>query len=85
MRLMNGAHTPELAEQTDKEIRDLRAAYNQTEAQLRAQSPRLCQPDFSPVVDSVALEKQNTTLVEFALGSEKSYAWVVSATSNRGI
>lgn len=88
MRLMNGAHTPELAEQTDKEIRDLRAAYNQTEAQLRAQSPRYANLISAQLVKpqdvQSQLEKQNTTLVEFALGSEKSYAWIVSATSIAG-
>ena len=88
MRLMNGAHTPEMAAQTDKEIRELRAAYNQTESQLRAQSPRyadLVSAQFVKLKDVQSeLRDENTRLVEFSLGTEKSYAWVVSSSSIKG-
>ena len=88
MRLMNGAHTPEMADQTDKEIRELTSAYNQTEAQLRAQSQPyadLMSAQFLKVSDVQSqLRDGDTRLVEFALGAEKSYAWVVSWSSITG-
>jgi CHAT domain-containing protein len=88
MRLMNGAHTPEMADQTDKEIRELTSTYNQTEALLRAQSQSfadLMSARFLKVADVQSqLRDENTRLVEFALGSEKSYAWVVSESSITG-
>lgn len=64
------------------EIRDLEAAYKQVKARIRASSPRyasLTEP--KPLTLSEAqtqLLDDDTVLLEYALGEERSYLWVVS-------
>ena len=88
MRLLNGNPSPEAAAQTDKEIRELRANYDQVEAQFRGQSSRyadLVSPQPLKLKDVQSqLRDENTVLIEFALGAEKSYSWVVSSSSIKG-
>ncbi len=85
MRLLNGKHSPEMAAQTDKEIRKLRAEYDQTEAQLSTQSTRFAALSATKALQLEDVQAQipdgNTLLLEFALGDERSYLWVVSPTS----
>ena len=88
MRLLNGNPSAEAAAQTDKEIRELRANYEQVEAQFRGQSSRyadLISPEPLKLKDVQSqLRDENTVLVEFSLASEKSYSWLVSSSSIKG-
>lgn len=87
MRLLNSKHSPEMTAQTDKEIRELIAEYDQTEAQLRAQSKRYATLSATRALrleDVQAQISDGTLLLEFALGDERSYLWTVSSTSIRG-
>ncbi|HEU4710816.1 MAG TPA: CHAT domain-containing tetratricopeptide repeat protein [Pyrinomonadaceae bacterium] len=67
-----------------KEIRQLATAYQEIETQIRQQSPEfanLVQPQ--PLkLDQIQAELQDSDLLlEFSLGQERSYLWVVSSTS----
>lgn len=88
MRLASNNPAPEVVAQTDKEIRDLTVQYNQLEAEVRRQSPRYAdllstQPVTLKEIQS-QLTDENTLLVEFTLGAETSYAWVVSSKTING-
>lgn len=83
-RLLAGKHTDAEAEQVSREIRALSLEYQDVRSMLREQSPRsaiLMQPgqlraeDFQRIVGD-----DDTMLLEFALGDERSYLWAVSAT-----
>lgn len=88
MRLVSGNPAPELVAQTDKEIRDLTIQYNQLEAEIRRQSPRYADLTSAQPITlqeiQLQLSDENTLLVEFTLGAERSYAWVVSSQTING-
>jgi CHAT domain-containing protein len=83
MRLLAGEHTNEEAEKLAQEIRALTMAYQDVRSQIRATNPRdatLTQPEKLQAEDIMGLVKnEDTVLIEFALGDEESYVWVVSA------
>ena len=79
----NQAETEEVARQTN----ELRTAYQDVEAQLRDQNPRLL-TNFQPAPLSLAqiqaeLRDGDTILLEYALGDERSYMWAVTSDSLR--
>src|SRR5262249_266427 len=85
IRLLSGRHTEEQAAAVAKEIDDLTTEYEQTQAQIRQKSPRyaaLTQPIPLNLkeIQSEALDDQ-TLLLEYALGEEKSFLWAVTPTS----
>jgi tetratricopeptide (TPR) repeat protein len=68
------------------EIRNLVAEYDFVQAQIRAQSPayaRLIQPSTVGLTQIQATLKgdKNTLLVEYMLGDERSYVWLVTPTT----
>jgi len=81
-RLLAGKHTNEEAEQVSQEIRALTMEYQDVRSRLREQSPRyaiLTQPGTLHAEDFQRIVKDDKTiLLEFALGNERSYLWVVS-------
>lgn len=82
-RLLSGKHTDEQAERVNQEIRALTMEYQDVRSQLREQSPRLAtltQPTELRLGDLQAIVKgDDAMLLEFALGDEQSYLWIVSA------
>jgi CHAT domain-containing protein/tetratricopeptide (TPR) repeat protein len=79
-RLLSGQHTKEEAEHVSHEIRALTSSYYEVRAKLREQSPRnalLTQPPELSVETLKGLVKDDTLLLEFALGDERSFLWVV--------
>ncbi len=85
MRLLSGDHTEDQARAAAKEIDALTTDYEQTQAQIRQTSPRyaaLTQP--APLtlkeIQSEALDDE-TLLLEYALGEEKSFLWAVTPAS----
>src|SRR5262245_25723068 len=85
MRLLSGEHTEESAAAASKEIDVLTTDYEQVEAQIRQTSPRyaaLTEP--APLtlkeIQSDVLDEE-TLLLEYALGDEKSFLWAVTPTS----
>jgi tetratricopeptide (TPR) repeat protein len=88
MRLLNGKHTEKQAAAVEDEIRALTAQYQDVESEIRAKSPRYAaltqpQPLMSEEIQQQVLDDQ-TLLLEYFLGKERSYLWVVSAGSVRG-
>lgn len=81
MQLLGDHHSAEQAAALDKEIRDLNGEYEQLETRIREQSPRyaaLTQPqplDVEEVRRRVLDDK--TLLLEYVLGHERSYLWVI--------
>lgn len=82
-RLLSGKQTGKEVEQISQEIRALTIEYQDVRARLREQSPRLAtltQPDQIRAEDIQHSVKDNDTLLlEFVLGDERSYLWAVSA------
>jgi CHAT domain-containing protein len=83
-RLLLGKHSQEEAAAIAKEIATLTSSYRDVEAEIRVKSPRyaaLTQP--RPVTISEIqqhLLDPDTLLLEYALGEDRSYLWVVSQT-----
>lgn len=82
-RLLAGKHTVEEAEQVAQDIYALTIQYQNVRSKLREQNPRdatLTQPDKLRPEDIQGIVKNgDTLLLEFVLGDEQSYLWVVSA------
>jgi CHAT domain-containing protein len=84
-RLLSGKHTEDQAAAAAKEIDALTTDYEQVQAQIRQTSPRyaaLTQP--APLslkeIQSGVLDDE-TLLLEYALGEEKSFLWAVTPGS----
>lgn len=85
MRLLSGKHSEDQATAAAKEIDALTTDYEQVQAQIRQTSPRyaaLTEP--APLnlkeIQSAVLDDE-TLLLEYALGEEKSFLWAVTPTS----
>ena len=84
-RLLNGKHTAEQADAVAKEIDRLTTEYDNVLARIRQTSPRyaaLTQPvPLSLKEIQTEILDQDTILLEYALGAERSYLWAVGPTS----
>ena len=83
MRLRNSVQTEAAAEQIEKEVRQLTNEYEKVQALIRSQSPRyasLMQPR-PPSLEEIQAELRgdDTILLEYAMGEEKSYLWAVTS------
>ena len=88
MRLRNNVQTEAGAEQVEKEVRQLTNEYEEVQALIRSQSPRyasLMQPRPPSLQEIQAeLRGDDTILLEYAMGEEKSYVWAVTSDSFSG-
>ena len=85
MRLISAKHTEEQAVAAAKELNALTTAYEQLQAQIRLASPRysaLTQPHPLGLkeIQTEVLDDE-TLLLEYFLGDEKSLLWAVTPTS----
>jgi CHAT domain-containing protein/Tfp pilus assembly protein PilF len=83
--LLNRKHTPEQADAAAKEIAAITTEYEEIQAQIRARSPRYAaltqpQPLGLTEIQQQALD-EDTLLIEYALGEQRSYLWLVSQRS----
>ncbi len=81
MRLRRGSPTPEQLAAVEKEIVTLTAAYDEAQAQIRAASPRyaaLTQPTPPSAAGIQQRLDEDTLLLEYALGEERSHLWAVT-------
>jgi len=82
MRLLSSGDWPEEAVRLGEEIESLNMQYEQIEARIRRMNPlyaQIMKPEpltLSHVQDSILDE--NTVLLEYSLGEEKSFVWAVS-------
>jgi CHAT domain-containing protein/tetratricopeptide (TPR) repeat protein len=84
-RLLNRKHTPEQADAAAKEIAAITAEYDELQAQIRARSPQYAaltqpQPLSLAEIQQQVLDPE-TLLLEYSLGDNASYLFVVSRTS----
>ncbi|MGH9753316.1 MAG: CHAT domain-containing tetratricopeptide repeat protein, partial [Blastocatellia bacterium] len=84
-QLLSGKHTQEQAAAVENDLNDLDARYQNVQARIRAASPRfaaLTQP--APLklgeIQRQALD-DDTLLLEYALGKERSFLWAVTRNS----
>ncbi|MFL6216846.1 MAG: CHAT domain-containing tetratricopeptide repeat protein [Blastocatellia bacterium] len=85
MRLLSSKHTEEQAATAAKEINTLTTDYEQTQAQIRQISPRYAALTEPAPLTLEALQHdlldEQTLLLEYALGEEKSFLWAVTPAS----
>lgn len=85
LRLLSGKHTQAQATAAAREINDLTDQYEQTQARIRQTSPRyaaLMQPVPLTLKEIQAeVLDDETMLLEYTLGDEKSFLWAVTPTS----
>jgi CHAT domain-containing protein/Tfp pilus assembly protein PilF len=84
-RLLSGKHTDEQAAAARKEVDDLLTQYQEVQGQIRAKSPHYAaltqpQPLSLKEIQQQVLD-EDTLLLEYALGEERSFLWAVTATS----
>ena len=83
-RLLSGKHTEEQEMAARKEVEALLTNFQDVEAQIRVHSPRysaLTQPQPLSLKEIQQLLDENTVLLEYALGGERSYLWAVTTKS----
>lgn len=85
VRSLNGPEQADLLPEVEREIRNLNSEYDFVQAQIRAQSPayaRITQPvtvTLKEIQESLK-DDQSTVLVEYMLGDDRSYVWLVTPT-----
>jgi CHAT domain-containing protein len=85
LQLLNGSHSDEQAQTIAKEIESLTTELQQVEARIRQTSPRYAaltqpQPLTLKEIQTQVLD-EDTLLLEYSLGKERSYLWAVMPTS----
>lgn len=85
MQLLGGKHTEEQAAAMEKGVEDLIAQYQDVLAQIRATSPRYAALTQPVPLSLKEIQQQvlddDTLLLEYSLGEERSYLWAVTPAS----
>jgi CHAT domain-containing protein len=85
--VLGRAHTPGEADRVERDLEDLRAERERLEARMRASSPRYAAlAPAAPLSIAEIRERlldDSTALVEYLLGEQQSFVWVVSRTEVR--
>ncbi len=88
LKLLNGAHTREQVDRAAKEIAQLQEQYRGIQAQIRQRSPRYAALTQPKPLTLAEIQKEvlddDTALLSYALGAERSYAWAVTRDSISG-
>ena len=84
-QLLNGPHTAPDAERARREMDGLLTELQELDAEIRARSPRYAELTRPRPLDAAAVQAQvlddDTLLLEYALGAERSFLWVLTRTS----
>jgi CHAT domain-containing protein/tetratricopeptide (TPR) repeat protein len=87
VRILSGPHSREQAASIDKEVQFLSTQYREVKAEIRARSPQyssLTQPEPVTVASIQGeLLDENTVLLEYLLGAERSYLWMATPSRVR--
>jgi CHAT domain-containing protein/Tfp pilus assembly protein PilF len=86
-RLLGTNHTSEQEATATKEVETLLSDYRDVESQIRARSPRyaaLTQPQPLSAADIQKELDSDTALLEYSLGDERSFLWLVTPHSVAG-
>lgn len=84
IRLVNSSYASAQVADLDAEIEELLVEYQQIDAQLRTSDPHyasLMQPQPLRLAQIQQLLDDNTLLLEYSLGEERSYVWAVERDS----
>ena len=88
MEILNRKHSNEEAANIERDVKEAIDEYNAVKARIRASSPeyaQLTQPQSLTLGEIQNLLDDETLLLEYFLGEEKSYLWLVSRTSIVGV
>src|SRR5262249_36670027 len=83
-KLLGRKHSPEEAAAADKLINAVTGEYEQVQSQIRLNSPRyaaLTQPSLLSLEQIQQLLDPQTILLEYSLGEERSFLWLITPTS----
>jgi len=87
MDLASTKRDPAELAQAENQLAELKAQYQQVEAQLRQQNPHLSTLEQSAPLSLDQIQKElrdsNSMLLEYFLGGERSYLWAVTSDSFR--
>jgi CHAT domain-containing protein len=82
IQMLGARQPPELAKKMQAEVRDLAAQYEEVNNKIRASSPRYAALKFPQPLALKQIQEQvldaDTLLLEYALGDQRSFLWVVS-------
>ncbi len=84
LQIRSTAATAQQKTTIERELRDLETAYAQTLGQIRAQHPQYAALMEPQAVTLTEMQKQfdaQTLLLEYALGDERSFVWMVTQNS----
>ena len=85
IRLLSGEHTEQQITSADQEVKKLLAQYDDVEGQIRVSSPAYAALTQPPPLNTKQIQQElldgNTLLLEYSLGEERSYVFVVGASS----
>ncbi|NEP09760.1 MAG: tetratricopeptide repeat protein [Symploca sp. SIO2C1] len=85
VELLSGNHTPQQATAIEQEREQLLSQYRDIQTKIRTTSPRyaaLTQPEPLTLAEiQQQILDEDTLLLQYSLGSERSYLWAVSKTS----
>ncbi len=84
IRLLNGEHTGAQLAAIDADVAELLDRYQQIEAEVRTKSPKyaaLTQPQPLSTMETQRMLEPETILLEYSLGEERSFVWVVGQDS----
>ncbi|MCI0661007.1 MAG: CHAT domain-containing protein [Acidobacteria bacterium] len=84
-QLLGGRHSPEEADSVRKEVESLITRYQELHAQIRATSPRYAALTQPAPLSLKEIQRQvlddETMMLEYTLGEERSFLWAVTAGS----
>jgi CHAT domain-containing protein/Tfp pilus assembly protein PilF len=85
LKLLNSKHTPEQAAAAAKEVAAITSEYEEIQSQIRVRSPRYASLTQPQPLGLREIQQQvldpDTLLLEYSLGKERSYLWVVTQNS----
>lgn len=89
MELLNSKHSKEQAANIEKEVNQAVAEYDAVKARIKSSSPAYAQLTQPQALSLGEIQKllvdDETLLLEYFLGEEKSYLWLVSRSSIIGV
>lgn len=85
LQLLGQTHTTEQAAAATREVEDLSSALSEVEARMRRASPRYAALTQPQPLTAAQIQREvadgDTLLLQYALGRERSFLWVVSAAA----
>lgn len=85
IQLLSGPHSAQDAERASREMDGLLTELRELDAEIRARSPRYADLTRPRPLDAASIQAQildgDTLLLEYALGAERSFLWVLTPTS----